>query len=66
MGCLAQTVTGVLDALLPYSSASLIRPVSAIKICGSEGLISEIMKAAPKSIATVLTKEITAGLWFLI
>ena len=36
MGCLAQTVTGVLDALLPLSSASVIIHVSAIKICGFE------------------------------
>ena len=36
MGCLAQTVTGVLDALLRLSSASVIIPVSAFKICGSE------------------------------
>jgi hypothetical protein len=34
MGCLAQTVTGVLDALLPLSSASVIITVSAFKICG--------------------------------
>ena len=39
MVCLAQTVTGVLDALLPYSSALLTIPVYAIKVCGSENLL---------------------------
>ena len=41
MGCLAQTVTGVLGALLPPSSASLIIPVSTFKICGSETFVAE-------------------------
>ena len=36
MGCLAQTVTGVQAALLLPSSASVMRRVSAIKICGFE------------------------------